>query len=114
LVPRGGSVELFDDGYLAVAGQVELYPPFAKKGYTFLHDPLAVGVLVRPDLVGTEPLHVDVGLDGQHGAGTTFARTPTDGVPANARAALEVDSQAFEEFFLRRLEERKTSVYAAG
>lgn len=107
---RAGGTAFHD----AVAGQVELYPTFAKKGYTLLHDPLAVGALVRPDLVGTEPLHVDVGLDGQHGAGTTFARTPTDGVPANARVALEVDSQAFEEFFLRRLEEIKTGVYAAG
>ena len=107
---RAGATVFHD----AVARQVELYPTFAEKGYTLLHDPLAVGALVRPDLVGTEPLHLDVGLDGQYGTGTTFARTPTDGVPANAQVALEVDSPAFEEFFLRRLEEMKSGVYAAG
>ncbi len=107
---RAGGTAFHD----AVARQVELYPTFAEKGYTLLHDPLAVGALLRPDLLKTEPLHVDVGLDGQHGAGTTFARTPTERLPANARVALEVDAQAFEEFFLHRLVDMEAGVHAAG
>jgi purine nucleosidase len=88
----------------AVARQLELYPPYAERGYTFMHDPLAVAVVIRPDLVRMEDLHVDVELHGRHAAAATLARTPADDASANARVALEVDAGAFEEFYLSRLE----------
>lgn len=99
-IRRGGTA--FHD---AVARQVELYPRFAETGHTFLHDPLAVATMIRPDLVQTQPLQVDVNLHGQHSAGATLARTPVDDAPANTRVALGVEAEAFEEFLLSRLEE---------
>ena len=102
---RAGGTSFHD----AVARQVELYPPFAERGYTFMHDPLAAAVVIRPDLVRMEDLHVDVELHGRHAAAATLARTPADGASANARVALEVDAGAFEEFYLSRLEEAKAS-----
>src|SRR5262249_30071669 len=54
--------------HAAVATQVETYPPFERRGWTHLHDPLAAATLIRPDLVGLEPLRVDVELEGEHTA----------------------------------------------
>ena len=102
---RAGGTSFHD----AVARQVELYPPFAEKGYTFMHDPLAVAVVIRPDLVRMEDLHVDVELHGRHAAAATLARTPADDASATARVALEVDAGAFEEFYLSRLQGTKAS-----
>jgi purine nucleosidase len=102
---RAGGTAFHD----AVAKQAELYPPFAERGYTFMHDPLATAVVIRPDLVRMEDLHVDVELHGRHAAASTLARTPADDASANARVALEVDAGAFEEFYLSRLEEAKAS-----
>lgn len=90
--------------HLAVADQIERYPRLRDRGYTFLHDPLAVAAVIQPDLVRLEALRVDVETGGEHTAGATLIRMPTDNAPANARVALEVDVERFEEFFLRRLE----------
>lgn len=87
----------------AVATQVELYPRFASQGSTFLHDPLAVALLVEPTLVELEPLHVDVEISGRHGGGVTFMRTPTDEAPATAHVALTVATARAEEAILSRL-----------
>ncbi len=90
--------------HAAVAEQIERYPRFRDRGFTFLHDPLAVAALVRPDLVRLEALHVDVERAGRHAAGATLARAPAGDAPANARVALGVDAGRFEEFLVRRLE----------
>lgn len=87
----------------AVAGQVEVYPPFAARGWTNLHDPLAAAVVVRPDLVAFRDLHVDVETEGRHSAGATLMRAPSEAAPANARVALAVDVAAAEAFMLARL-----------
>jgi purine nucleosidase len=88
----------------AVARQVELYPPFRDRGYTFLHDPLAAAAAIRPDLVETRSLHVDVELTGQHTTGATLMRTPSADAPANANVALSVDAPGFETFLVSRLQ----------
>ncbi|MDI7274653.1 MAG: nucleoside hydrolase [Anaerolineae bacterium] len=87
----------------AIARQVELYPHFASRGYTHLHDPLAVATVIRPDLVRLEPLHVDVEMEGRHAAGATLVRAPSAEAPANARVALGVEARRFEEFLVERL-----------
>lgn len=89
--------------HAAVAGQVEVYPPFAARGWTHLHDPLAAAVVVRPDLVAFRDLHIDVETEGRHSVGATLMRTPTETAPANARVALGVDIEAAETFILERL-----------
>ncbi len=88
----------------AVARQVELYPRYHSEGSTFLHDPLAVAAVVKPDLLKLRSLHVDVELGGRHAAGATLVRMPTEEAPANAQVALEVDVSEFEEFLVSRLE----------
>ncbi len=102
---RAGGTAFHD----AVARQVGLYPPFAERGYTFMHDPLAAAVVIRQDLFRMVDLHVDVELHGRYAAAATLARTPADDASANARVALEVDAGAFEEFYLSRLEGAKAS-----
>jgi purine nucleosidase len=87
----------------AVAGQLDAYPYFYPRGYTYLHDPLAVATLIEPGLVTTRPLHVDVELAGRHLAGATLMRTPTEEAPATAQVALAVDVPRFEAFFVERL-----------
>jgi purine nucleosidase len=95
-----GSGASFDE---AVARQVELYPPFARRGWTHLHDPLAVATVFDPSLVQTRPLHVDVELLGRYAAGATLAREPTPDDPANAAVALTVDAPRFEGILRERL-----------
>jgi purine nucleosidase len=89
--------------HAAVATQVESYPPFAKRGWTHLHDPLAAATLLRPDLVGLELLHVDVELNGEHTTAATLMRAPTGDLPANARVALTVQAETFEQYVVDRI-----------
>lgn len=87
----------------AIATQVEQYPPFAARGWTHLHDPLAAATLVRPDLVGLESLHLDVELTGEHTTAATLMRAPTAAAPANVRVALTVQAEQFERFLVERI-----------
>ena len=67
-----------------------------------LHDPLAIGVTVRPDLVNTVPGAVTVetrGSPDQTYGMTLFHRDPA----ASVRVAQEVSSAAFVDFFLDRV-----------
>jgi purine nucleosidase len=89
--------------HAAVADQVALYPPFRARGFTYLHDPLAVATIVAPDLVAWRNLRVDVEVGGRLTAGMTLMREPTEAAPANARVALSVDAARFEEWFLARV-----------
>ncbi len=86
----------------AVAGQVEVYPGFAR-GWTHLHDPLAVATLIKPDLVKFTEVHVDVETGGRYAVGATLMRRPSEQHPVNARVALEVDVAGFEAFLTERL-----------
>ncbi|HEX5416888.1 MAG TPA: nucleoside hydrolase [Chloroflexota bacterium] len=87
----------------AIADQIDRYPPFQARGETNLHDPLAVASVVAPELVGLEPVRLDVELNGEHTTGATLMRAPSESLPANARVALRVDAPAFEEFVVARL-----------
>jgi purine nucleosidase len=89
--------------HAAIAEQVERYPRFARTGATYLHDPLAAALVVRPDLCDLVELHVDVETQGRHGAGVTFMRLPGDEAPANARVALGVAVEAAEAFIVGRV-----------
>lgn len=87
----------------AVANELDGYPPFADRGWTFMHDPLAVAALIEPDLVKTVPLHVDVETAGRFAAGVTFMRSPDADWKANADVALQVETTRFEELLVSRL-----------
>ncbi len=87
----------------AVADQVNLYPPFRRRGFTHLHDPLAAATIILPDLVTTDTGHLDVETGGHLTAGMTLVRVASDDAPANAAVALEVDAPRFEQFLIDRL-----------
>lgn len=89
--------------HAAVASQVELYPPYRSRGFTYLHDPLAVATAIDRSLVRTETLHLDVELGGEHTVGATLARAPSETAAATAEVALDVDVARFEELLVHRL-----------
>jgi purine nucleosidase len=89
--------------HAAVAEQVERYPRFAREGFTYLHDPLAAAVLLRPDLVTCRHVHVDVETGGRLSVGATLLRAPSEKAPANAHVALDVDIAAAESFVIERV-----------
>lgn len=70
----------------------------------FLHDPLAVAVAVREDLVTTVPARVDVETAGDLTTGMTVSDLRSDrwGEP-NARVCTAVDVQAFTRLFEERV-----------
>ncbi len=70
----------------------------------YLHDPLAVAVAVREDLVTTVPARVDVETAGDLTTGMTVSDLRSDrwGEP-NARVCTAVDVQAFTRLFEERV-----------
>jgi len=72
---------------------------FRGKELIFLHDPLAVGVIIDPDLVSKErlSLHVET-REGQY-----YGKTSEVSGNKKAEVCLEVDAKKFLELFLSRL-----------
>lgn len=70
-----------------------------------MHDPLAVGVLIRPDIVGWRPAYVQVETSSAVTRGVMVADLLTSEHPpeANCEIAVSVDSQAFMDLFLERM-----------
>jgi purine nucleosidase len=92
-----------DPYHLAVADQISRYHRFAARGWTYLHDPLAVAGLMRPELLEHERLHAVVETGGQFTAGKLLVALPTAAAPATAHIALGVDAPASEQFIVDRL-----------
>lgn len=93
------------DAYHAALGdQVARYPGFVDRGgTTFLHDPLAAMALVRPDLLGWQPYHLQVELAGRHTRAMTVVRTPSEAFPTTARIAMTLDIEGCEALIAHRL-----------
>jgi purine nucleosidase len=87
----------------AIAEQVERYPPFARQGHTWLHDPLAAAVIVEPNLVECSPCHVAVETTGRLTSAMTVVNAPSNAYPKNARIALMVDIDRAERFIVDRI-----------
>ncbi len=69
-----------------------------------LHDPLAAGVAVHPDLVKTEFRHTAVEVQGTFTRGMTVVdRRGRHSEPPNLHVALEVDANRFKAEFLESL-----------
>ena len=69
-----------------------------------INDPLAAAILVKPELVTFRDYYVDVELSGEF----TTAKLSADhfiatGNPPNAKVAMEVDVEAFLDFFIERV-----------
>jgi len=78
----------------------------------YLHDPLAVGVAIRPSIVKTTPLHVDIETRRGITQGMTLAdlRAIRDDLkqPPNMHVALGVAAERFLSFFKERLCQRSS------
>lgn len=70
-----------------------------------MHDPLAVAVLTRPDLVEFVEAAVSIGTGGGENRGvmTVDQEKSTDRLPANCRVARSVDADGFIDHFLGHL-----------
>ena len=73
----------------------------------FLHDPLAVGVVIDPSLVVTQAMPVDIETQGDLTEGMTVADRrsihPSLKKPPTADVCINVDAPLFTAFFLKRL-----------
>ena len=76
-----------------------------EQGSCALHDPLAVAVVTRPDLVTWREAHVDVETEGRFTRGFAVADLLRwqDPPTANCRIATAVDAEAFRSLFLERM-----------
>ncbi len=72
---------------------------FRNKENIYLHDPLAVGVVIDPTLVKTERLSIDVETQ----EGEYFGKTSEAKVGPKVEVCLGVDAKRFLELFLLRL-----------
>jgi purine nucleosidase len=86
----------------AVADQIERYPRFQELGYTYLHDPLAVAMLLDPSLGRYEVMRVEVETGGRVCAGMTIPIIDPEGTNP-VRVALDVDVARAEEFIVSRI-----------
>jgi purine nucleosidase len=72
-----------------------------------LHDPLAVGVAIQPDLVATLDRAVHVETRGEHTLGQTVVdlrpSAASSAPPTQTRVAMEVDAERFRALFLGTL-----------
>ena len=89
--------------HIAVADQVRRYPRYKEQGWTYLHDPLAVASVIRPELVRWESLHAVVETGGTHTAGKLLVKPPAESAPATAEVALGVNVAQAEAFIVGRL-----------
>lgn len=79
--------------------QIEGYMDYRKRDFTFMHDPLAVALLIDRQLVKTRRMSIRVDYDHRHPTGITVGELNEDG---NVEVCLEVD----RESFLKLLKER--------
>jgi len=91
----------------STARVVEFAPKVEGAEGVILHDPLAVGVAIKPSLIKTHWLHVQVETEGHVTEGMTVADLrliPEERKkPANLHVAFEVDVERFMSLFLERI-----------
>ncbi len=86
----------------AVADQIERYPRFQELGYTYLHDPLAVAMLLDPSLGRYEAMRIEIETAGRVSEGMTLPIIDPDG-DNPVRVALDVDVARAEGFIVSRM-----------
>ncbi|MBE1445879.1 nucleoside hydrolase [Paenibacillus sp. OAS669] len=72
--------------------QIEGYMDYRKRDFTFMHDPLAVALLIDRQLVTTRRMSIRVDYDHRHPTGITVGELSEDG---NVEVCLEVDRESF-------------------
>lgn len=96
-IRSGGSA--FHD---AVAHELETYPRIVQFGQTAPHDPLAVATMVNSSLVTTRQVTASVDISRQASRGAMHFQANPEG---NIALVETVDSPAFKEFMLSRMEQ---------
>ncbi|CAG7616450.1 Pyrimidine-specific ribonucleoside hydrolase RihB [Paenibacillus solanacearum] len=108
-VTRQVSITRADKDELAASGtplaltltqQITGYMDYRKRDFTFMHDPLAVALLIRRDLVKTRKMDIRVDYDHRHPTGTTVGELNENG---NVEVCLEVDRDAFLRLLRQRV-----------
>jgi purine nucleosidase len=89
--------------HAVVADQIRRYHRYKEQGWTYLHDPLAIASVLRPELVKWESLHTVVETGGTHTAGKLLVRPPAEGSPVTAEVALGVTAAQAEGFIVGRI-----------
>jgi purine nucleosidase len=79
--------------------QIETYMDYRERDFTFMHDPLAVALLLNRQLVKTRRMSIHVDYDHRHPTGVTIGELNEAG---NVEVCLEVDRDSF----LKLLKER--------
>ncbi|CAG7647165.1 nucleoside hydrolase [Paenibacillus allorhizosphaerae] len=107
-VTRQVSITRADKDELAASGtplaqtltaQITGYMDYRQRDFTFMHDPLAVALLINRKLVKTRQMDIRVDYDHRHPTGMTVGELNENG---NVEVCLEVD----RESFLRLLQQR--------
>jgi purine nucleosidase len=91
----------------AVQNVFALYRQLGREPIVYLHDPLAVGAAIAPELLRSENLYIDIETSGD----LTLGQIVTDrrGLPSPYRlgkpvnCAMHVDAEAFLSLFLKRI-----------
>lgn len=86
-----------------VADQLEIYLDTHRRDQTFMHDPLAVALLLDRTLCRTERMQVSIETRGEFTRGMTVCTAPPGDAKGNADVCVTVDAAGFEEFLSRRL-----------
>ena len=87
-----------------VAGVLEADRESIDQGIFYAWDPLAAAAILRPSLVKTVPMHIDIKEDAPED-GRTLA-TPRE---PNAKVAVDADADAFRALFLDSFEQPKAT-----
>lgn len=91
----------------AVQNVIALYRQLGREPIVYLHDPLAVGAAIAPELLRAETLYIDIETTGN----LTLGQVVTDrrGLPSPYRlgkpvnCAMHVNAEAFLSLFLKRI-----------
>jgi len=84
----------------AVGTQLELYLGHVSRDYTWMHDPLALSYVIRPELLELVPAEVRVETRSEVAAGASWVRH-SEG--SRTQVAVGVDSDAFVALLVERL-----------
>ncbi|MCS7464211.1 nucleoside hydrolase [Paenibacillus doosanensis] len=108
-VTRQVSITREDKDDLAVSGtplavtltkQIEGYMDYRQRDFTYMHDPLAVALLINRELVTTRRMSVRVDYDHRHPTGITVGELDEQG---NVEVCLEVDRESFLQLLKERV-----------
>jgi len=89
-----------DDLRLALADQLERYLKIVGRDFTYMHDPLAMAHIARPEFLSLLPCEVLVETKSEIAPGATWVKYSE---ASNTQVAVGVDSEAFQSFLVQTL-----------